>query len=266
MPKKVLRRIETVSPGDKPLTLRVGWQKGGEDLVDVSGMIESFKVYAPLRGSPELFDKVRVGEYGADVVWTDEIDMPADTLWRLAQEQSGATMTSDEFRQWRERRAYTLDTAALTLGISRRTVAYYESGDLAIPRVVALATRGLDAADGAPEGDDDSKELTQFNEALRQRIAAQARLTRATLTGESPPRHFYVSAADVAAFLTAASGAWHNSISEAVKAGLAVPVIDFAPKNREEASLFELMSEGKPVRESDLEKVLTPVELRAGSQ
>jgi DNA-binding transcriptional regulator YiaG len=146
MPRKVLPRIEAVSPGDKPLTLRVHWQKDGESVIDVSGMIESFKFYAPLRHSPELFRQVRVGEYGTDVVWTDEIDMSADTLWRLAQEQAGATMTPDEFRRWRERKAYTLDTAAKALGISRRMVAYYEHGDRAIPRVVALATRALELA------------------------------------------------------------------------------------------------------------------------
>jgi DNA-binding transcriptional regulator YiaG len=70
--------------------------------------------------------------------------MSADTLWRLAQEQSGATMTPDEFRQWRERKAYTLDEAARALGLSRRMVAYYEKGNRPIPRVVALATRGLE--------------------------------------------------------------------------------------------------------------------------
>jgi DNA-binding XRE family transcriptional regulator len=126
--------------------LRVHWRKGGESLVDVSGMIENFKLYAPLRHESELFRQVRVGEYGTDIVWTDEIDMSADTLWRLAREQSGATMTPDEFRHWRERKAYTLDTAAKALGISRRTVAYYEHGDRAIPRVVALATRALELA------------------------------------------------------------------------------------------------------------------------
>jgi DNA-binding transcriptional regulator YiaG len=144
MPRKVLPRIDAVSPGDKKLTLRVRWQNGGESLIDVSGMIESFKVYSPLRHAPELFRQVRVGEYGADIVWTDEMDMSADTLWRLAQEQTGETMTPDEFRHWRERKAYTLDTAAKALGISRRMVAYYERGDRAVPRVVALATRALE--------------------------------------------------------------------------------------------------------------------------
>ena len=144
MPRKVLPRIAAVTPDAAPMTLRVRWDKGEESLIDLSGMIESFRLYVPLRRSPELFRQVRVGEHGTDVVWTDEIDMSADTLSRLAQEQAGATMTPAEFRRWRERKAYTLDAAAKALGISRRMVAYYEHGDRPIPRVVALATRGLE--------------------------------------------------------------------------------------------------------------------------
>jgi DNA-binding transcriptional regulator YiaG len=144
MPRKILPRITAVTPDAAPMTLRVRWDKGDESLIDVSGMIASFRLYAPLRQSPELFRQVRVGEHGTDVAWTDEIDMSADTLWRLAQEQAGATMTPAEFRHWRERKAYTLDAAAKALGISRRMVAYYEQGDRPIPRVVALATRGLE--------------------------------------------------------------------------------------------------------------------------
>ena len=144
MPKKVLPRIVAVEADKKPLTLRIRWDKGDESRVDVSGLIETFRVYEPLRRSPKLFRQVRVGEYGTDVVWSDEIDMPADTLWRLAQEQAGVTMSPDAFRRWRERRATTLDAAAHALGVSRRMVAYYEQGAKPIPRVVALATRGLD--------------------------------------------------------------------------------------------------------------------------
>jgi len=76
-------------------------------------------------------------------VWTDKIDMSAETLWRLAQEQSHRTMTAASFRRWRVARDYTLDDVAAALGISRRMVAYYEQGDKPIPRVVALATAGL---------------------------------------------------------------------------------------------------------------------------
>ena len=146
MPRKVLPRIQAVAPGEQPMTLRVRWDSGEESLIDVSGMIQSFRIYKPLRHSPELFRQVGVGEHGTDVVWTDEIDMAADALWRLAQEQTGETMTPDAFRHWRERKAYTLDEAARALGLSRRMVAYYEKGDRPIPRVVALATQALDMA------------------------------------------------------------------------------------------------------------------------
>lgn len=146
MPRKILPRIAAVAADKKPMTLRIRWDKGDESRVDVSGLIETFRVYAPLRRSPELFRQVRLGELGTDVVWNDEIDMAAETLWRLAQEQSGATMSPDAFRRWRERKAYTLDTAAQALGLSRRMVAYYEQGAKPIPRIVALAARALELA------------------------------------------------------------------------------------------------------------------------
>jgi DNA-binding transcriptional regulator YiaG len=144
MPKKILPRINAVNAGEQPYTLHVTWNQGGESLVNVSALIESFLVYAPLRTSCERFAEVHVGEYGTDIVWSDELDMSADTLWRLAQEQSGATITAEAFRHWRESKTYSLDEAATALGISRRMVAYYDHGDKPIPRVVALATRGLD--------------------------------------------------------------------------------------------------------------------------
>ena len=65
---------------------------------------------------------------------------------RITQEDGlhGITMSPDAFRHWRERKAYTLDTAAQALGLSRRMVAYYEQDAKPIPRVVALAVRALE--------------------------------------------------------------------------------------------------------------------------
>ncbi|HUK11169.1 MAG TPA: DUF2442 domain-containing protein [Stellaceae bacterium] len=145
MPKKVLPRIVAVVPGRKRTRLRVQWDNGDQSLIDVSSVIGNFRVYAPLRHSPVLFRQVRVGEHGTDIIWPKGIDMAADTLWRLAQEQAGATMTAAAFKHWRERKAYTLTEAARALGTSRRMIAYYEEGERPIPRVVALATRALDA-------------------------------------------------------------------------------------------------------------------------
>jgi len=147
MPRKVLPRIESVAARSKPLTLRIRWNTGDDTPVDVTGIVDSFRLYSPLRNDPELFCQAKVGEFGADVVWPGGLDMSNDTLWRLAQEQADVTMTAEAFRRWRERRAFTLDTAARALGISRRMVAYYEKGERPIPRVVALATRALEAAE-----------------------------------------------------------------------------------------------------------------------
>ncbi len=148
MPSKPIPRIRTVSAHKKPLELQIQWNNGETSIVDLSGPISTFRVYEPLRHSPDLFQKVQLGEHGTDIVWQDaksniEIDMAASTLWRLAQEQSGQTMSPDAFKNWRERKAYTLESAASALGLSRRMVAYYEQGAKPIPRVVALATRGL---------------------------------------------------------------------------------------------------------------------------
>ena len=145
MPRKVLPRILAVSADRQPLTLRLRWDSGNETLVDISGPIDKFRLYEPLRQAPGLFAQVRVGEHGTDIVWSEDIDMAAETLWRLGQEQAGITMSPDAFRHWRQRRALTLDAAARALGLSRRMVAYYEQGEKPIPKVVALATRGLEA-------------------------------------------------------------------------------------------------------------------------
>jgi DNA-binding XRE family transcriptional regulator len=147
MPRKALPRIASVAPGRKSLTLDIRWNTGDRSLVDVSALINSFRVYAPLRTNPKLFRQVRVGEHGADIVWSGDLDLSNDTLWRLAQEQSGATMSAEAFRRWRESRGFTLESAAKALGVSRRMIAYYEKGERPIPRVVALATRGLEAAE-----------------------------------------------------------------------------------------------------------------------
>ena len=143
MPKKILPRLVAVAAGKKPHTLRLRWEHGGADTVDVSALLEKFRVYAPLRRNAALFRRVRVGEHGTDIIWSDALDMSAETLWRLAQEQSGLTMSADDFQQWRHQKALTLDAAASALGISRRMAAYYDHGDKPIPRVVALATQAL---------------------------------------------------------------------------------------------------------------------------
>jgi hypothetical protein len=84
MPRKSLPRIASVAAGAEPLTLQVCWDTGEQSRMDVSGLVDAFRVYAPLRQDEALFQRVRVGEYGTDVAWEDGLDMSADSLWRLA--------------------------------------------------------------------------------------------------------------------------------------------------------------------------------------
>ncbi len=152
MPRKILPRILTVLPDKEQFALHVTWDSGSKSRIDISNIINTFHIYTPLRHSHKLFQKVQLGEYGTDIIWHHntcaddaiEIDMSAQTLWRLSQEQAGMTISHDGFKNWRERKAYTLDEAASALGLSRRMVAYYEQGVKPIPRIVALATRGLE--------------------------------------------------------------------------------------------------------------------------
>jgi len=137
-------RIAEVRPADADLSVAVTWRDGSKSVIDLSDPINRLKVFRPLREG-DLFQRVRVADYGWAIRWTKDIDYSADSLWRLAREQAGAAMSAREFRAWRARRKLSLSGAAEALGVSRRMVAYYESGERPIPKTVWLATRALEA-------------------------------------------------------------------------------------------------------------------------
>ena len=51
-------------------------------------------------------------------------------------------MPAAAFRRWMDGHSLTLDAAAAALGLSRRTIAYYLSGEQPVPKTVMLATVG----------------------------------------------------------------------------------------------------------------------------
>ena len=67
--------------------------------------------------------------------------MGADRLWEMTLEQNGH-LDSLEFIRWRWRHGLSLSDAAEALGLSRRQVAYYASGERPVPRTVLLACKG----------------------------------------------------------------------------------------------------------------------------
>lgn len=119
----------------------VTWEQGRESRIDLEPHIRTFKSLAPLR-NPEEFQQVFVGEWGWQLEWPCGLDISSDTLRRLALEQAKNIMTPAMFKEWRQGLGLSLTQAAHILGLSRRMIAYYESGEKEIPKYVALACMG----------------------------------------------------------------------------------------------------------------------------
>jgi hypothetical protein len=65
-------------------------------------------------------------------------------LWELTLEQKGHADAA-EFIRWHWRHGHSLSAGADALGISRRQVAYYATGDEPVPRYILLACKGCEA-------------------------------------------------------------------------------------------------------------------------
>ena len=117
---------------------------GRASLVNLEPHIRAFKAFAPLR-NPAEFRQARVGEWGWHLEWPCGVDIAGDSLRRLALEQVTHMMTPSMIREWRQGLGFSLTQAANILGLSRRMVAYYESGEKEIPKYVALACMGVSA-------------------------------------------------------------------------------------------------------------------------
>jgi len=141
-------RIESaVTRGDAGLV--VTWDDGRRAEIDLAPIIAARKVLAPL-GDPEVFHSVQTAGDGWSAEWPAAgIDLGAAQLRRWADEQAGEAMPAEAFRAWLEGHGLTLERAAEALGLSRRTVAYYLSGEQPVPKTVMLATEGYDKRQAA---------------------------------------------------------------------------------------------------------------------
>lgn len=136
-------RIESaITRGDAVLV--VTWDDDRRAEIDLAPMIAARKVLAPL-DDPEVFHRISVAEDGWSIEWPKcGVDLGSAQLRRWADEQAGEAMPAGAFRAWMEGHGLTLDRAAEALGLSRRTVAYYLSGEQPVPKTVMLATEGYD--------------------------------------------------------------------------------------------------------------------------
>jgi Helix-turn-helix domain/Protein of unknown function (DUF2442) len=134
-------RIESVAV-QAPSGLAVSWDDGHCAAIDLAPIVASHPKLRPI-ADPDSFPVL--SEDGWSVEWPQcGIDLGSPQLRRWADEQQGEAMSAAAFRAWMERHGLTLDAAAEALGLSRRTVAYYLSGEQSVPKTVMLATEGFD--------------------------------------------------------------------------------------------------------------------------
>lgn len=101
---------------------------------------------APLR-DPAAFAKARIipGE-GWTVEWEDfDIQIGADTLWLEAKQQAATDEDTRAFLAWRVRHGLSLADAAKALGMTRRTMSAYGTGNRPVQHYIALACKGWEA-------------------------------------------------------------------------------------------------------------------------
>lgn len=120
--------------------LTISFMKGRTFKVDLRDFVQRLKGLRPLRDAA-TFARAEVGEGGFSIVWPGDLDVGADRLYEMALEQNGRADAA-AFIRWRWRNKLSLSKAAETLGVSRRMVAYYESGEQEVPRTVLLALKG----------------------------------------------------------------------------------------------------------------------------
>ena len=137
MPRKTAEtRIKAVR-ALHDLTVEVTWANDFTDAVDLTEPM-AHAVFEPYR-SAEPFAAVHVDDMAYEVRWSDEAAIPIHQLLALI-----ARQTSDKFRAWLGRAGLTYDQASVALGLSRRTVANYASGER-VPRHVVLACAAIES-------------------------------------------------------------------------------------------------------------------------
>lgn len=140
-----MRRIDSVRAEDG-YRLRLQWSDGAEAVVDLSREVKK-PPFRPL-AEEALFSRVKVGEWGHSVEWTDELAISATSLWFDTLSATGRDDTR-AFLEWRFRHGLSLSKAAEALGLSRRQVAYYSNGEKPVPRAILLACKGWEVVNHA---------------------------------------------------------------------------------------------------------------------
>jgi hypothetical protein len=146
----VTHRIVRIESDADRKRLTLHWKGGAVTTKDLGRDIASRPLFAPLT-DPKLFARARVLDGGYAIGWPrTEIAFAADALWYAAHPRElpwpDAVMTAADLKSWMKAEGLSLTGASDLLGLSRRTIAYYASGERAIPRVVFIACMAVASA------------------------------------------------------------------------------------------------------------------------
>jgi hypothetical protein len=123
----------------EPYKLRIKWDTGETLDVDIEDQLRCVPEYARIL-NPDVFRQVRIAEWGGSIEWFDT-EFGDDNVYAWTREQMGEA-SHEMFLDWMRRNNLSLDAAAEALGMSRRMVAYYRTGQKPIPKYVWLACLG----------------------------------------------------------------------------------------------------------------------------
>lgn len=128
-----------------PRSLELTFADGETLRVNLQPLISSHPTLKKLT-RPAVFAQAQIGEWGGSIIWAgdDNLQLAADNLRARAIEQAGG-YSHEVIWNWMARNQLTLDAAAQALGLSRRMLAYYRSGEKPVPRTVGLACLGWEA-------------------------------------------------------------------------------------------------------------------------
>lgn len=128
-----------------PARLALSFADGFNGVADLADLIARHPTLARLRDD-KVFSQVALDEWHRGVVFAgdDDLSLASDNLRALILEQAGE-YSHQQIIVWMARHGLSLDAAAEALGISRRMLAYYRSGEKPIPKTVGLAMLGWEA-------------------------------------------------------------------------------------------------------------------------
>lgn len=132
----------------EPYKLKIRWSTGETLGVDLAERLLALPALAHVR-DPQVFRRVHVSGGGTSIEWVDS-ELGADNVYAWTREQMGEA-SHEMFHAWMVSNRLKLEETATELGLSRRMVAYYRSGQRRIPKHVWLACQGWESSRRRPK-------------------------------------------------------------------------------------------------------------------